>query len=136
MINTEQITNKWRGMMALSECFTSCNGTNESAAAVGGDLQGRLLDNRHADNELPLCVFGPGGKYRTAWLPGPILSRQNRDTRLTPVSLATAPTEGRLPAAVAAWWLRLAGLLKASQAEAKRWMRLRAADDRWISRSP
>ena len=105
---------------------------DESAAAVGGDLKGRLHDIRHADNELPLCVFGPGGEYRTAWLPGPILSRQKRDTRLTAVPLAAALTDGRLPAAVAAWWSRLAWVLKASQAEAKRWMRLRAALERGV----
>ena len=26
------------------------------------------------ESGLPLCVFGPGGEYRTAWLPGPSFS--------------------------------------------------------------
>ena len=27
-----------------------------------------------ASESLPLCVFGPGGDFRTAWLPGPSCS--------------------------------------------------------------
>ena len=30
---------------------------------------GRSRDLRQADADLPLCVFGPGGDYRTAWIP-------------------------------------------------------------------
>ena len=57
--------------------------------------RGRLheYDPRTADGlengEPPLCVFGPGGEFRTAWPPGPVpFSSANRPAAIRRVPLA------------------------------------------------
>lgn len=80
-----------------------------------------------ADDELPVCVFGPGGDYRTAWLPGPIPFNGNQHAALRRVPLPPQPVSlAAVPRGVMMWWSLLAGALLAVRDEIRRHRQLRS----------
>ena len=64
ILYTEQTTNTRRGTESLAR--NEISGLTDKTAQRQG---------AHVDGEFPLCVFGPGGDFRTAWLPGPTVIR-------------------------------------------------------------
>ena len=69
-------------------------------------------------DDMPLCVFGPGGEYRTALLPGPNRGRGGRGCELRRVSLLPWPRQWSIvPCGVSAWWSALASVLTGSRRE-------------------
>ncbi len=97
-----------------------------TVSAATSFRNGRPTSASGADDELPLCVFGPGGDFRTAWLPGPRSARTGRRV-IEQVALSALPVvAGGTSKSVRAWWSRLAALLKAAREEMRRAMCLRA----------
>ena len=106
--------------------------------------RGLFTPSQHgAFDEYPLCVFGPGGDFRTAWLPGslPIGTAQARGTSSNPgagswvldrlgvrrVCLPPWPgTAYGVPKAIRLWWSKLTHQLAHARVEGRRLRALRS----------